>query len=275
MNFFFGLITPSQSESLLSKAVVFASVASIGGIFVLVGLLLEKGKEKERFSSIKDFRLQKAKAEWGSWILIFGIVIEIGTGAALTWMEVSESIDAANRMAQIDPINRPISEISAIVDFKVKEDKPSETAHWGAASVAGILLCETNLMAGNEFVGFSQIGFLNAPSFDRYFDGTKLEYVLHFHFDEFSTLFAHGRNRSVKWALENIRFLDITTKFLPHDAEILEGSAVVIINSGSEIWFDIPKQKDLQPTSGSYGYGYQIIASKPKSTNIVLTPNKP
>jgi len=280
MSLFFGLITPSQAESLLSKAVVFASVASIGGIFVLVGLLLEKGKEKHLFSDVNDFRLQKTKAEWGSWILIVGIVIEIGTGAALTWIEVGENIDAANRMAQLDPIKRPVSDISAIVDFRVKADKPLETPNWGMPTVAGIFLCESNWCVNTNIPGFfagTQLQPLVADKFDRYFDGTTLEYVLQFHIEGMGAILNQrfSSTKKVEWAMEYARFMVITTKFLPHDAEILGGSAVLTINSGPQKQFVIQPQKDLDPNSGKYGYGYQVICSTPIATNIVTTPNKP
>ena len=88
-----------------------------------------------------------------------------------------------------------------------------------------------------------------------------------------------GKIKTVEWALEYVRFLDIRTKFLPHDAEILGGSAVLTINSGPQKWFAIPAQKDLDQNSGKYGYGYQIMASIPSAnrgvaTNVVEIPKK-
>jgi hypothetical protein len=52
-------------------------IAGSGGVFVLVGLLMEQFSEKKWHKNIDDFRCCKSRKFWGEWFVIFGIVIEI------------------------------------------------------------------------------------------------------------------------------------------------------------------------------------------------------
>ncbi len=272
-------VDSSSSLSWLVGEFLIFLVAISGGVLVFRGLWIEKKadeaeKKEHPDTFVDEVKSLKLKSKRGWKMLMWGIALETvvaGVFAARDGWEIRQmKINAANN----DPIKRPISEISAIVDFKVKEDKPHETQNWGTPEVARMMLCETNQIAENEFIGIGILNFLDADKFNRYFDGTTLEYVLRFQFDNFGVILG-GKNISSKtaeWALEHIRFLDIQTKFLPHDAEILGGSAVLTINSGPQKWFIIQPQKDLYPTSGNYGSDYQVIASMP--SNVVETPKK-
>jgi len=272
-----GLITPSNWLLILTGVIIFSVVLIIANWMVLRGLRLEGKPEKDDSPSIEEYRARKANENKGWLLLMCGIRLELIAGAALAIFGIVEYVKTADEIAKNDPLNRPISEISAIVDFKVKEDNPSETPNWGMPRVAGLILCETNLVLGNVFQGFSQLSPLESDKFDRYFDGKTLEYVLQFHLEGVGAIFMRNNTKTAEWALENVRFLDITTKFLPHDAEVLGGSVVLTINSGPQKWFLIPAQKDLDPNSGKFGYGYQVIASVPPAkrgvaSNVVETP---
>ena len=66
----------------------------VGGMLVLFGLLLEKNADKEEFSNIDDFRLQKLKSKRGVNIVIAGIVVEIvvaGVFAAMDGWEMRQA----------------------------------------------------------------------------------------------------------------------------------------------------------------------------------------
>jgi hypothetical protein len=274
------VISSSSLPWLVGEFFIFL-VAISGGVLVFRGLWIEKkadeSEKKEHLDAfIDEVRLLKLKSKRGWKMLMWGIALETavaGVFAARDGWEIRQMkiIEANN-----DPIKRPISEISAIVDFKVKEDKPSETPNWGMPRVAGVFLCESNWCTNTNIPGFfagTTLVPLEADNFDRYFDGKTLEYILHFHLEGMGEILMGGKeNRTVEWALEHVRFMDITTKFLPHDAEILSGSAVLTINSGPQKWFVIPPQKDSDPNSGKYGFGYQVIALMP--TNVVETPKK-
>ena len=91
-------------------------VAASGGVFVFVGLFMERFSEKDWHKNLSDFRRSKSRMVWGEWIVIAGIVVEIGVG-------IFSAVDAwqTRQMAiKDDPQNQPISEISANLRIKVK-----------------------------------------------------------------------------------------------------------------------------------------------------------
>jgi len=67
----------------LSSTWSIALAASIGGMIVFLGLWMEKEGDKEEFIDVDDFRVSKLRKKIGWWILMFGILIEIGV-AGLT-----------------------------------------------------------------------------------------------------------------------------------------------------------------------------------------------
>ena len=92
-----------------------AAAASIGGVLVFWGLWKEKKADKnklpEEFHDLfKDVaKSQKSKSEWGWRILMLGILVKIGTGAAITWSDVRENIQNAKNVANSDARHLPIS----------------------------------------------------------------------------------------------------------------------------------------------------------------------
>ena len=97
--------------------------ASLGGVVVFVGLLLEKMAEwkNEKFSP-PFFKPHKWLGECGWWILMFGILAEIIVGFALAAKDEIKERNTANEMAQtrtnvakIDPLNQPIGFLTASV----------------------------------------------------------------------------------------------------------------------------------------------------------------
>jgi hypothetical protein len=75
------MIFSSLNSSAASSLFWTAFWAGIGGVLVLFGLGMEKTAEKEWYFSVVNFRKRKFIAEIGWWILMAGIVIEIGTAA--------------------------------------------------------------------------------------------------------------------------------------------------------------------------------------------------
>jgi len=232
-------------------------LATIGGIAVAIGLVIEEMADilNERF--LGGYKPHSALRLFGWWMLMFGICIEIADAG---W--------TAHEIRQADPNMRSISDISAIVDIKVKANTPHEIPILTTSRVAGIMMCETNIIFTNEVFGIGVLNFLDADKFDRYFNGPTLDYVMRFHFSDYGVILMGDKNiKTAGWAFDHVKFLDIQLEFLPHDAEILGGSAVLTINSGPQKWFEIRPQKDSYPTGGTPGTPYTIIASVP--TNIV------
>ena len=110
----------------LCKSLSFALplIASIGGMVVFLGLWIEKEAETEGKKHPADFskavRFIKLKSEIGWWILMLGISLEIGVGAALTWHGVKESRQITADIARNDPHKQPIFAISAYAHVVVR-----------------------------------------------------------------------------------------------------------------------------------------------------------
>src|SRR5438105_4394079 len=63
-------------------------LATIGGIIILVGLLLEKFSEKTWHKNINGLRLCESRKSWGEWFVMAGIFVEIivaGCSAIDAW----------------------------------------------------------------------------------------------------------------------------------------------------------------------------------------------
>jgi hypothetical protein len=75
--------------------------------------------DKKWFLDLDDLRRQESKSVWGWRVLMLGILVEIGTGAALTWHDVSENMKAASQIEKNDPRNQPIKSVEAHVFLSV------------------------------------------------------------------------------------------------------------------------------------------------------------
>jgi hypothetical protein len=99
--------------------------ASIGGVIVFIGLLLEKIAEwkNDRYSP-PFFKPNRCLGECGWWLLMLGILAEIVVGFALAAKDEIEQGKTADQIAQtstnlakIDPLNLPIVLATADVEF--------------------------------------------------------------------------------------------------------------------------------------------------------------
>jgi hypothetical protein len=113
-----------------SSSVSSLLVAGIGGLYVILGLWIEKDadEDKEKFPSkfAVAKRLVKCRSKIGWWILIVGIGIEIAD-AGWTAHEINETNKAQH---DADPRNLPINSISgyAIVEVRAKGDRETNLA---------------------------------------------------------------------------------------------------------------------------------------------------
>lgn len=83
--------------------------AILGGTFVLIGLLMETLAEKKRFKNITSLRRWQSIKRKGEWIVIFGIVIEIGTGV----FSATDAWQTRQIAAKNNPLLQPVSQVSA------------------------------------------------------------------------------------------------------------------------------------------------------------------
>jgi hypothetical protein len=226
----------------MTKAVVSAAVASFGGILVFVGLWMEKGAEKGWFLNVNDLRKRRLKAKWGWRVLMLGIFVEIGTGAALTWHDVAENMQTAKQIAKNDPLNQPIASLTANAFFlqvgtnrthidpkKIesravwiqlrlgRSEQLKTNGEWDAMLICSS--CESSSSSTNTwwFIEFSRAGF-----------------------GQFGPPMPNGlvARTGNEWDAAEVDAL-----FLPDDTEILEGELTLTINGATTRIFPIPRQK--------------------------------
>lgn len=122
----FKVILASISSSDTSLSWVWPIAASIGGIVVFFGLLLEKIAEwKNEGFSPPFFKPFKCLGEWGWVILMIGIALEIGVGFALAWKDEKVERQTANQIAETktnltkgDLAQKPLFAVTAFATFR-------------------------------------------------------------------------------------------------------------------------------------------------------------
>jgi hypothetical protein len=218
----------------------FVVFAASGGVFVFVGLLLEQFSEKDWYNSLSDSRRCKSRKFWGEWIVIGGIVVEIGVG-------VFSAIDAWKN----EPLNRPVRNMSALVSLKVrgssfKEIDIKSLTHRSISWVALLNVYETNEQPSDLMPGtlvsesFSKGYFRDAPDSDRLYS-MRFDPIL---------MGSHLPTGRLAKEIAKIKRITIGTWFLPRDTEILGGNVSLLVNSEIEIYFQIPPQ--IVQTNGSF-----------------------
>jgi len=180
------------------------------------------------------------------------------------------------------PLKQRVSEISVTLFLTVKGTNDDRLPAWGAYSntVAYMTLCDNAVTYSNKFsppitTGFDQleahdlepVGMMNSStsglmSIDLISPLVNIErhgYIVRFQlpWDMTALNMSHGSEPSMTAgeAMGLIKGLRIDLKFLPHDAEILEGHAKVIVNNNNPSTtkvFDIPPQKALED-AGAFG----------------------
>lgn len=227
------------------------ALAAVGGLFVLVGLALEKGKDAEWFKSARDSRWQNAKAKCGWWLLMVGILLEIIIGSALAWKDEQENKTVANHMAKIDPENLPILNINAFVKIQVKGNVFPDLTQWDSIPLstnwgskrATLTFCGN---APNNILS-SSIPTMIADDFGI---GTGFsdfrEHFLNFRMESVSAAMNLPLQSASK-SLGAAKFISIDAKFLPPQSEVLDGYAFVVVNNSVWKLFRIYPQKDSRP----------------------------
>jgi hypothetical protein len=182
-------------------------------------------------------------------------------------------IDATNSVAQIDPFNQPVSDVSALVKIVVAgETFPNITTSRSKSldAVSVIMLCESNI-TWSLFDVLIADGFIAETNNN---DAGTRAYLLKFHsFDKGAIYMADG-NPPVANAIKKVNLLRIDNWFLPHDSKVLGGNVLLVINSTIRQSFQIPAQKDLNPMNNTLGDGFIIVATNSISGNPVPNVRK-
>ena len=278
----------SSSETLWLK--IWEIIATVGFVLVIIGVVIEGVEHFKKFS--KKEQVRKLHIEKIGWlILVAGLAMEFlgdhaakrisnrenarlhdeATRAQQAAGEANEraaKLEAANlvvksKLVTIDPLNQPVSDMSAIVSFKVKGSNGMERAPFGSPHVAWLMLCDTN-------IAYSMFNVLVADSFipvNHPLADNCREYIMQFHLETIGAATGLEQKIRVKAieAIENANMLRIDVKFLPIDSEILGGSVRVIINAAVPKEFLIPPQKAFEPliltNVSNYQDSFRIIAA--------------
>lgn len=232
---------------------------------MFVGLALEKNSEKPWYVDIRDRKRQKLKGEIGWWILMVGIFVEI---AIAGWHTVGDAIEL-NRIKRnaetINPINQPVSSLSALVRIKVAgEQFPSQRLFGIPPStncVAWLMLCDSNINSSFNLNALKADNYIADSGNPRPGSGYR-EYFLEFReIPHGAALLAEaGHTRTVN-SIRDVAFLQLSGWFLPRDFAIIDGSATVIINSTLRKRFFFPPQHDISPFIYTVTNGFVIIAT--------------
>lgn len=225
----------------------------------MVGLLMETLAEKKWFKNITAYRRWESAKCWGEWLVILGIVVEIVVAG---WFAKDEwqTIQIAK---ENDPLNQPITDIFAMVEFRVNKSDFSELPIFGNPNrVAGLTLVEPpspaviNRNGGNLTRKWWD---LDSPTLtmpilgtDRTFDfplqGGQRTYFMQFHSDEeiaaMGAAFGELRKMIKVSSITNIDTLRLEIKPLPHDLKVLGGTVRLVVNNSILRVFDIPPQID-------------------------------
>jgi hypothetical protein len=204
---------------------------------VLIGLWLEKGKEKEWFSNSEDFRRQKSKATIGWWVLMGGIFAEVLFGFALAAKD-EHDIDAAKNAA----LTAPISTMSATVVLIVMGTEFNDLTNL-SSQVARMYLWKDkktparldDLKAENFTRNDFKILFGNPNA------SNSREYGIWFR--SFNFMAFDGIENPVK-AINDVKIIRMEINFLPHGVKIAGGGVDLVANNVHKL-FQIFPQTDL------------------------------
>lgn len=164
-----------------------------------------------------------------------------------------------------NPLNRPISDISAVAIIELKgggiqEIIPNAQPPW----YAWCLLRDsyTNSSDFNAVMLISD-GFSKMPAFTTE-RGNNTQYSLRFHMEDI------GMNPSKKKAkaIKGIKFLTLNTLFLPTNSEVTWGRVTILVNSEIQKSFEIPHQENLRPEFPGMS-GIAIFATNAPAAKVI------
>jgi hypothetical protein len=229
--------------------------ASIGGIIVFIGLLLEKIAEckNERFSP-PLWKPYKILGECGWVILMIGIAAEIVVGFALAWKD-EKDISAAKNAER----NAPISVMTATAFLIVAPTNITELTNLVSGREARLTTWKDERWGTSLETLIAESNDINEYPIHFLF-GTPRGKIYRMQFSSPNLNTAEGIEYPVK-ILDDIHLVHIDLNFLPRDTEIVDGSVELVLNSEHKM-FEFPRQNDTNSTlSWEYGFPFTGIAT--------------
>jgi hypothetical protein len=249
----------SESSSLLTKEIVFGSLAAIGGACVLRGLWMEYvSTDEKRYESIdiKGFRELKIKEKRGEkWVMV-GIVVEITVAVLFAALDVKEKHDINKQNEANDPRNASISYMYATALLQVKGTQFNDLTNWNPNHVALLRLCL------NDVRHIPNFDWLDADTYKKgeyhnMFDSANRSYAIRF--QSWGFLPGMGIKSKVK-DLDAINLLQMEINFLPRGAEISGGGVELVANNLHKVFAILP-QTDTNFPDGTLGSPYIVLAT--------------
>ncbi len=247
-----------------------------GTVFVFVGVVGEGieicAKFIFRFRSSKFDRILDLIGGVFWIVLVIGLTIEFKEAAKndndVALLEAQNLVLRSNVAvleSKMQPQNQPWLNTLAFVTIKVRGRNSVEVPPSGGPRVASVVLCPSKLAAT---VGASD-GFpsLDSEKFERgiiiFTQENARVYSMRFQPGTFGDGFL--KNNKKAGELDAVNFLSIWLKFLPLDADILGGEALVIVNDNIIKEFKILPQKAFAPliltNTPDYRDAYRIIST--------------
>ncbi len=226
----------STASSLPSGEIPVLIWATIGGVLVFIGLAVEKFADWMNDQYLGGPEKPHKMLETAGWcILMFGIFVEI----AVAGSSANDAWETRQMAIRNDPLNANISDISAFVWFEVKGadvpdlPPPPVRPYFG---IAEMWLCPTNQL-------WTEFPILNADSFSRGHAESGRSYSLRFSASGIAAMmFSPERRRPTVKEIANVKFLYASFRFLTNNAEVVQGTAEVVVNGSLRRTFQFPPQ---------------------------------
>lgn len=264
-----------SSFSFLDWAEIGGSFSVASGCLGELWLLVQKPpldpKELQTWDSKKHFleRIFVTMVAFGVSLELVCLPISLRKTAELVDknLQLEQQIaETSTNVVKIDPLNQLVSDIFILATINVKGTNFVESPLWGSPAVAWVELCDNRTNVGRVSIQssdpfFSTLGEfseLQALDFNRvnFMDGQSPGHGYILRFQPNPLMLGSGfRVTYPPKAIDvvsNLHMLLISTKFIPHDSEIMSGAAYLVLNGCIRMHFDILPQKAL---SSPHGYG--------------------
>jgi hypothetical protein len=253
----------------LSLSVLVPLWASIGGMIVFLGLWLEKEadneRRKEHLSNLVDnAKRVQLKATLGWWLLMAGIAVETLTAFALAVRGEKETRQIKENAAKNDPLNQPISDMSATAILIVMgtdfNDPTNMDIHGRVATMT----------LWNNDKDAAPVDSLNANNFTRNDfwrifgnpnSSNSREYGVRFHSFNFRAF--NGLETPVK-TIDDVRFARMEIYFLPHGSAIAAGGVDLVVNNTHRLFQIDTNRCDFK----NLGPPYSVVATNTGQTAV-------
>ncbi len=244
---------------------------------VFVGLVIEKEAEDARGGpkhaelSEEERKFIHRKSEIGWKVLMIGIGIEIVIGGGLAAHDVLKEKETADEMAQNDPLNQPVSDVSAVVIFHLKTQSIKNVQKPLFGAKPGYLLLDTTNLDLGKFDEFCSLECkLGDASYSQALnsgDPNFADLMLEMNFHLWPRLSAKppariGSPIKISDIMKNVNILKIDAVLITNSAEVIGGHVELILNGGVRKEFEIPPQ--INGTNEGFGNCLEMIA-----TNVI------